>query len=131
MLFRSTVTAETLNQWRSEFIDSVSPLPDSLAPIVQRWQRQGLHDSALPSPLRGHWNGRLKHRVLERLDAWFADMSIQRPADVVESPPARAEAEVASTERLRKLVAQAVQGMTHDELEEIRLPPAALLRIQN
>lgn len=79
-----TIGDETLGEWRSAFVESLSPLPEQLADRAQRWQAGRLHDNVLPGHLRGRWNGRLKQHVLERLEAWFEDSGISRPDDVVE-----------------------------------------------
>lgn len=123
-----TIDQDTLDAWRKSFVESVSPLPKPLDEATQRWQAERLHDNLLPGQLRGRWNGRLKQLVLERLDAWFEEAGIPWPPDVVEPRAAPARRRDGSTESLRSLIVEAVGAMTREELEEIRLPPAALLR---
>ena len=83
----------------------------------------------LPGAVRRTWNAWLKQHVLERLQQWYEAHGVHLPADVVESVSSTPRPMQADpTEQLRQLVQRCVATMTRAELEDLRLPPAAILR---
>jgi len=120
-IFLPTISQTEMQAWRGEF----TALHGS-TPALLRWRDDGLGSDALPGALKGEWNGFVKTRVAERLEAWFRDRG-EAPPKVLEAPPATAPP-VSRVERLRRLVLDCVAVMTEDELTELRLSPDLLLR---
>jgi len=130
-LWLPTIEPEVLDAWRAEFHDQLAP--DDLAPAdvlqLRAWRDDRGSDRMLPGAVRRTWNARLKQHVLERLQRWYEARGLQLPADVVESvSPTPRPREADPTEQLRQLVQRCVATMTRAELEDLRLPPAAILR---
>ncbi len=123
-----TIGESELGKWRRSFAaGSSSDEPERMRESVARWAEERLPDASLPRNLRRRWNGELKQRVLTRLEEWSVTEGIPLPTDVVQAAEAPFRDEPA-TEQLRDLVIRAVHGMSREELEQLRLPPAALLR---
>jgi hypothetical protein len=128
-----TVTADELQTWRREFASRhtkhVVGAEDSLA----RWVDDAATSWALPRPLRDAWFAELKEHVRSRLQEWFEANAVEPPADLAEPAvrrSARGPRDGDTTAALRALVVRCVEAMTRDELEALRLPPAAVLRSQ-
>jgi hypothetical protein len=130
-LVMPTVTPDEFASWRQGFAQSLNLVGDD-AEKVKRWAEASLPTLALPPRLRGQWNGELKRRAGERLRHWFDQQHLQIPDDwQVSASSGRMQAvggAGAPGEALRELVLDFVRSMTVAELEELRLPPAALLR---
>jgi hypothetical protein len=122
-----TVTREEFAEWRSEFVEQAlaeNPLAED---TLHRWRDSEAGTAALPRPLRSVWIGELKGRVLSRLLDWFEERGIEPPADLVSDTPGHRPAHH-DTEQIRDLVQRCVAVMTRVQLEELRLPPDAVLR---
>jgi hypothetical protein len=122
-----TIDRATLANWRAGFAADLTGVPTDVSDIVRRWSEGRQPDAVLPRLIRRHWNGELKTHVLARLDEWFAERGIPEPSDIAESLEVAPGAD-ATTERLRELVLRVIRGMSRAQLEELRLPPSALLR---
>jgi hypothetical protein len=125
-----TVSSEILSEWREEFTkgaEAAGASPTTLA-ALEAWRLQGLPDRTLPTPVRRRWNGELKRHIVERLESWFEQHALTPPHDLVSIDAPRQTAD--ANDELRQLVIRCVRGMTREELEELRLPPVALLRIR-
>jgi hypothetical protein len=123
-----TVTPEEVAAWRREFAERFrTGLSPSDVPRVEAWATSGLRTSFLPKRLQGPWNQHMKKRVTERLRQWFSDQAMATPADLVaRAVPRRVPPDA---DRLRTLLLRCIGAMTADELEEVRLPASALLRV--
>jgi hypothetical protein len=131
-----TITAERLDEWRSTFVaESVSAgLSPRILEGLQLWQSERRPDWTLPRFVRRRWNARLKRFVLEAILDWFGVRGESAPEDLVDVTPRAARP--SSSERheevdqLRDVVVRLVRVMTREELEELRLPAAAYLRLR-
>lgn len=130
-----TVDENTLQEWRKQFEVAQTREHPEHAENLRAWREEGLSSWSLPPQLRNRWFEALKLNVYERLSAWFEAQGLPHPADFVQAQSRRPRrtyrAGDPATERLRELVMACVQEMTRDELEELRLPPAVLLRSQD
>ena len=130
-----TISESSLDSWRQDFARQVRPLvvgDPRLEEQLDRWLAEQLPAKALPSLLRGRWSATLKDHVVERLTNWFSSQEITPPADLVQprrKPKAAVPPSGAASE-LRELIMRCVRAMTEEELRELRLPPAAVLRAQ-
>lgn len=129
-----TITAETMDGWRSEFSQGVeSAISDDVdRDALDTWRIGGLPARGLPSALRGRWSAALKDHVVSILENWFSRESLPVPSDLLlsgrrEKRPRTVEP---STEKIREFVLRCVSAMTDEELRELRLPPAAVMRAQ-
>jgi hypothetical protein len=130
-----TITADAMDRWRSEFSNQVRPLvadDDSIQAELDRWQAERLPTLELPALLRGRWNATLNEHVASTLSEWFNGQSIPVPSDLMQSgrdsnSKSRRPTK-AAVDELRDLVMRCVRVMTDEELRELRLPPAAVLR---
>ena len=126
-----SVTQAILQDWRQEFIDnqrksdSISPEQESQ---VVFWFTQHLPTSYLPSPLIPIWNGFLRNKVSEHLLRWFNESELDPPSDLLTKANERTTPKTSDTEALRRLILRVVGNMTEGELEQLNLPPRAILR---
>ena len=121
-----TFTREELSELRRSYRDQ-GKATGTDQQLIDTWISEQLPDSVLPTPLRGRWTALLKEAVLARLRGWFASTGSPEPTDLVQEPgPTRLRED--TLDDLRSLVVRCVQVMTRAELEELRLPPAAVLR---
>jgi hypothetical protein len=121
-----TLTTDEMRALRRTFAAGLAGSTDEKE-ILDLWADDLLPDSVLPHTIRGRWIAALKQAVLERSKAWFAARGLDEPVDLVETSSSRGPSEDPLDE-LRSLVIRCVQAMTRSELEELRLPPGALLR---
>ena len=126
------ISKELLYNWRGEFAadaEKAGASPMTLA-AIQRWRADGLPDRSLPGSIRRRWNGELKRHVVALLEEWFSTEGLTPPPNLISTDAPRRSQRPADDDldALRRLVVRCVQGMTRAELEELRLPPAALLR---
>jgi hypothetical protein len=122
-----TFTPDELARLRRSFAEQFTLTEDERY-LVDRWAGEFLPDAVLPVGLKGQWIAALKAAVLDRLRLWFETTGGIEPVDLVQEPgmtPPRDEL----LDELRSLVLRCIQHMTRSELEDLRLPPAALLRI--
>jgi hypothetical protein len=125
-----TLTREEFGAWRAEFVEQAVAENPMAEGSLQRWRETEAGTAALPRPLRSVWIGELKGRVLSRLLEWFDGQGIDPPSDlVVDAPPHRGQDR--PTEQLRELILDCVAVMTRAQLEELRLPPDAVLRARS
>jgi hypothetical protein len=118
-----------MRSWRDAFAEraTIEFHRADFANAVDRWRDESLTAQALPVPLQGRWVETLKSQVRGRLEKWFEANDIAAPPDLVGRSAPAAEARD-DTDQLRTLVIRCVQAMTRTELEELRLPPAVVLR---
>lgn len=123
-----TVTSENLAEWRRSFVEQARAAHGDAFPEdrVSRWVDTVQSARTLPQPIQVEWTMYLKRRVQERLEHWFAEQGIPAPPDMVSETTAR-ERDDSDTDRLRRLVVGAVEAMSRQELEELRLPARVLL----
>jgi hypothetical protein len=132
-----TATREELAQWRQDFASAHAAAAAAAdQEQLAAWRERGLGTRMLPAGLQGPWNDDLQRRALDRLRSWFDEQGLPVPSDILQeaqtqppptaplAPPRRSVQDYA----LRGLVLRVVRAMTRQELEELRLPPAALLR---
>lgn len=122
-----TFSADELAGLRQSFAEHLTLTEDEQS-LVHRWAGEFLPDAVLPVGLRGQWIATLKAAVLDRLRSWFASTGITEPVDLVQEPGFTPSPDEPLGD-LRSLVLRCIQHMTRAELEDLRLPPAALLRI--
>jgi hypothetical protein len=120
-LLLPTLRREEMTGWRDKFVST-----HGSKPALQRWRDESLGTKALPSELQGKWNGFVREKVVDRLRHWFSSHGLSAPT-LVQGMKNKTEHET-STEQLRSTIAACVAVMTEEELAEIRLPPAAVLR---
>lgn len=130
-----TISREELADWRREFAER--HMEDATGEDAERlatWRDRGLATPLLPIALQGPWNDELKQRTVARLTAWYAERGLDAPLDLLEpaaarvGPPTARQPDASTATPLRQLVTHVVAAMTVEELEELRLPPAAVLR---
>ena len=128
-----TIQPETMGRWRDEFANSAKPLvadDPELQGLLERWRSENRPARALPGALRGRWAAALSSHVIQTLTDWFSERGITIPLDLVQprtNPRPRSSAGAATSD-LRELVMRCVRVMTDEELRDLRLPPAAVLR---
>jgi len=127
-----TATAELLQEWRFQFEVAQRAEHPELTDDLRRWRTEAGSSWSLPPQVRYQWFEALKLHVRDRLLVWFDANEIAVPADFVETQAAgkgrTPRGGDPGTEQLRTLVIQCIEGMTREELDELRLPPVALLR---
>lgn len=130
-----TIARADLLEWRAEFAETNAGYDEGVYHdrlLLWKDDKSRAHD--LPLQMRGMWNAELKWRVAERLKKWFAEQDLPLPSDLMERtqrPPsdtAAASAQGDATKALRDLVIECIAVMTHDELIQIALPSAVVLR---
>ncbi len=132
-----TAKPEDLATWRQEFLER---LGDALSSAdrerVVLWKDEARPTASLPPHLRGRWVAVLKRKIADRILAWFTEHGLQAPPDLVLSPPVEtAKSETgsgrpvgATVAELRAFLTDCINVMTEEELCELRLPPAVVLR---
>lgn len=125
-----TFSAEDLDGMRSAFAERFHNTgDDDQKESLESWRAAGKSVRALPSSLQRRWNTEFKEQVVQRLDQWFVENSIEPPDDMLASPrrPAR-DQPLPALQALRQFVIRCVEEMTLEELSELRLPPQVLMR---
>jgi len=132
-LILPTLSETEMDGWRDQFVStnlSIVAHDAALVAQAEDWRERRLSTTGLPGILRGRWNLALKESVVRRIRDWFASQEISPPGDLLQ--PSRGSSvqprATAATDAIRDLVLQCVRVMTDDELRELRLPPAAVLR---
>jgi hypothetical protein len=126
-----TIDADTLGAWRTAFVGEHTDrrTPDDVRDRLGGWSEDGTRgDWMVPQPLRRAWNAELKLRVVETLTTWFSENGLPMPDNALETRSAGGD--TGYVEQLRALAVRVVRAMTQAELEELRLPAAALLRAE-
>jgi hypothetical protein len=126
-LILPTISPETLAGWRDAFVSTQAKfVTPRRAQLLEAW-KEGEHGSAfLPGGLRGQWNAFLKRQVLDTLESWFAEHSLDAPDDLVVTD--RSTTSHQDADQLRSLIRQCLDVMTVEELASIQLPAAAVQR---
>lgn len=122
-----TITAADLAEWRKAFSQDNRDVTAEELVRLDTWAQRGLPTNSLPRGLVGRWNQALRKHVEERLRQWFSAQRLDVPADLLGASPTTKRRE---PDALRRLILDCVGVMTPEELSEIRLPPAAILRIK-
>lgn len=133
-----TVTDTEMTGWRQDFADSVRSHLSSEQAVERlgEWLQHGYGTAFLPNELRGKWNEFSRERIEARLRGFFEDLDLSPPDDLVTfstAQPAtvpRSAPPYISTDvpRLRVLVQRCVAVMTEQELTDLRISPAVMLR---
>ena len=125
------VTQAVLQEWRQEFIDEnteTHSITSAQEGQVGDWITQHLPTSYLPSPLIPQWNRFLRDKVHQHLRSWFDESGLEPPHNLVTAVSVRTTRKSSDTEALRRLILRVVGHMTERELEQLNLPPKAILR---
>jgi hypothetical protein len=126
-----TVSKEEFADWRREFAGRHNATLDASAQArLGQWESQGLPTYNLPRELQGLWNQEVKTRVEERLRGFFAKNGLEAPRHLVTEAAYTRTRGGKDDEALRTLIIECIRAMTREELEELRLPPSAILRAQ-
>jgi hypothetical protein len=124
-----TVARKDFAGWRVEFVAlHDAELDEKERAATIKWRDAGLATRLLPRKLQPLWNAELRSRVVERVKSWFGEQRLELPIDLTSA--ARQPDEKADVEALRSLIIDCVRVMTGRELRELRLPPAAVLRLR-
>lgn len=133
-----TVTDTVMAGWRQDFANSVrSGLSSEWAvERLDEWLQHGYGTGFLPAELRGRWNEFSREKVEVRLRSFFEGEKLAPPDDLATVPsgqPATAPTSVqphrsTNVPRLRALVQRCVAVMTEQELTDLRISPAVMLR---
>ena len=125
----SPASLELQREWRKHFRAVVmETLTKEESETVDLWIGQHRGSSYLPTRLKSKWNGFFCENVRKHLLRWFAEYSIQPPADLALSITRNPSVILPDTEALRKLILSVVQRMTEKELSSLALPSEAVLR---
>lgn len=130
-----TIDPNVLGEWQRDFISSVTAVDStpSLLGKLTDWQAAGGSSFKLPPALRGSWNQNLKQRVVDRLEAWFAETGSHAPGNlIVRVSPEQANAGLGDDLRLRELrelVIAHIRVMTYEELLALHFPVATIVRM--
>ena len=126
-----TLRSDDLQGWRADFVQSLpDPVRLAFASELARWRDVSHSTGALPTHLRGRWTGYFRNLVLARLENWFTDNGVARPADLIERAGSNRQPEARSSlEQLRRLVSRYVDHMTEEELLGLQMPISVLHRI--
>lgn len=124
-----TLTGSELDALQRQFADE-QPSEGRYAGVLASWAEGDTRTADLPRQLQHLWYARLKRAVRTRLENWFGENGIDVPADMIQLPASSHERPPKSTSALRALVLACVQQMTEEELQELRLPPMAILRLR-
>ena len=120
------VTQDDLRAWREDFYDQVA---SGVAPNVRerlgQW-RDDLKQKMVPHPVYLQWNEFQKKRVMNYVGEWFKLRQLSVPADIRQDlvggvVPTNVTA-------LRRMIVRVVHAMTQRELEDLKLPAAAVHR---
>ena len=128
--------ADRLDDWRSQFVNqsSAAGLSPRVLEALRLWQSERRPDWTLPRFVRRRWNAKLKQFVLKALLGWF-DTRRDPPDDLVDIAPSPRAAPSSEhrdeVDQLRDVVLRLVHVITREELEELRLPAAAYLRLKS
>jgi hypothetical protein len=124
--FLPTISAETMTEWKREFLASLSETPDDSRVTV--WQTRSLPTAALPPVLRLQWNRFVKHKVQSSLREWFESQHIVSPPLI---HPAIAPEECDDTELFREFVIKCLARMSKEELEKLSIPSSVAFRVNS
>lgn len=122
-----TLTGPELDSLQREFANEQPP-DAQYSTILASWASGDSRTAELPRHLQHLWYARLKRAVRDRLESWFKDNGMAAPEDMIELPLTGRVRQADSATALRALVVACVAVMTEDELRDLRLPPAAVLR---
>jgi hypothetical protein len=130
-LLMPTLAKEDLTQWRHEFLIERDGDPAVIQDSqVKRWAAGHGGSSALPPGLRREWFEVLKERVVDRLEAWFAEQQMPVPDDLLVDR--RSDHSQPSTEMdaLREYVHTCVRLMSPEQLIGLPIPAEIAFRAQ-
>ena len=125
-----TINQDLIRQWRGELVEKVKEFIADDADKTNQldaWSSVLLPTHRLPNELRYKWYEFLKDKVHQRLATWFDESGLERPKDFIArfTVPKR---ETTDIEGLRRVVLRVVEVMTERELEQLSLPPRAVLK---
>ena len=124
--FLPTISAETMTEWKREFLGSLPEIPADSS--VTTWQTQSLPATALPPALRVQWNRFVKHKIQSLLREWFESQGIPLPPLVHPAIPAEKRDE---TELFREFVIKCIAQMSKEELEKLSIPSSVAFRVNS
>ncbi len=133
-----TATDTDVAKWRQAFADAVrSELSsDDVVKRLDEWLRHSYGSGFLPTKLRGRWNEFSRNKIEMRLRNFFESQELTIPDDLVIPAGERPTRNLKSAQlsrtndlpHLRSLVQRCVAVMTEQELAELRISPAVMLR---
>jgi hypothetical protein len=129
-----TIAETDLDDWRAAFVREAEASGNMSAAehdSVERWRANRLSTQLLPTHLQGRWNRFMRERATERLTRWFESQVLPVPLDLLVAvdgaigliTPTMDERDV------RRLIINAVQMMTEEELASIHLPAGVVARL--
>ncbi len=124
--FLPTISAETMTEWKREFLWSLPEIPDDSS--VTAWQTQSLPTTALPPALRVQWNRLVKHKIQSLLREWFESHGIPLPPIV---HPAITVEKRDDTDLFREFVIKCIAQMSKEELEKLSIPSSVAFRVNS
>jgi len=126
-----TASQAEMAVWRTEFVElaRAATTDASLLSLLDDWLTESKTAAALPHPFRRQWLDFLKRHVVERLVTWFGAHDLAAPTELT-APAIRRTRELDETEHIRDLIIRCVRVMSRAEMESLRLPPSAVLRMR-
>jgi len=124
--FLPTISADTMGEWRTEFLATIPGNSDDGR--LKVWQAESLPTAALPPALRWQWNRLLKNKIQTILKEWFASQNIPLPSLVYPATPSGKRDE---TELFREFVIKCVAHMSKEELEKLSIPSSVAFRVNS
>jgi len=125
-----TITEETLQGWRKDFIartlkGDLAASPD-LEERLDGWATKRLGTLYLPPELRGLWNEYMRQAVVDRLDGWFNKVGLSVPQDLLQV--ANTQERIAQPGDLPSALLNLLARLNKEELSQLQLPAAIILR---
>ena len=125
-----TINQDIIRQWRRELLEKAGEFNvDDANELnqIDAWAEIKLSTHKLPNAFRYKWYEFLKDKVHQRLATWFDESGLERPKDFIARFTVL-KRETTDIEGLRRVVLRVVEVMTERELEQLSLPPRAVLK---
>jgi hypothetical protein len=121
-----TADVETLRQWRTDFLASITADVNDLNHL-NSWETRGGATILLPAKYRGLWNAFLRDRVVERVSNFFVANHLDLPRDLIEARGKKVKATTQSA--LRDRLHSIIDLLSEEELEQVTVPIASIVRL--
>jgi hypothetical protein len=122
----SPVTQEDVKAWRESFCDQVAAGVDpDVRERLDHW-RNDLQQKTVPHSLFVQWNEFQKQRVMSHVGDWFRRRQMSVPPDIRHDVVGGVVP--TNVTALRRMIVRVVHAMTQRELEDLKLPAAAVHR---